>query len=142
MPVHCENQQLIRIENSKGIGPFWNSFAIYEFGLPFQELYHADNAKNIAHRRMPGADRDFYDDLEKEHRCAYLSIESFLSYWDDEKALKTYLKCGFNLYRIHVTKCIMSESQAIFLPNDITKREVITFDTIKHYYSKEEKQAA
>jgi len=136
MSVYCENQQLIRMENSKGIGPFKDFEVLYNKGLSCEEESHASWFKNSSHSRMPGARSEFGELFTINHRCAYLSLQSFSSYWNDERALLTYLKCGFVIFRIQTLKCHTSFNQAIYLPEHVLSKQAVNLIEIKRCFYK------
>jgi len=132
--IHAENQQLIRFENVDGIGPFVGSGTIYQFNLESNEIIHADSFRHSQHRKMPSV-RSEFNHFNDNYICAYLNLDHFLSYWHDEKALLTYLKCDFKIYNIVVDECYKSNNQAIFLPKHVYSKEEVRFNEIEHFYS-------
>lgn len=136
MSVYCENQELIRMENSEGIGPFKNFETLYSKKLSFEEESHASWFKNNSHSRMPGARMEFEGLFTVNHCCAYLNLQSFSSYWNDERALLTHLKCGFIIFRIQTLKCHISFNQAIYLPEHVLSKQEVNLIEIKQCFYK------
>lgn len=125
------------MESETGNGPFNESSRIYGIQLDAEAVNHATQFKYQSHTKMNCAGTDFGDAFTENHFCAYINLNGFLYFWNDELALIAFLMSGFKIYELTVSECLISETQATFLKQDILNTREIPFSEISHYYQQE-----
>lgn len=134
MHIRVKNTKLIRLESENGNGPFNESERLYRSQLDPETVNHAAQFKYRSHTRMNCAATDFGDVFTEDHFCAYVSLQGFLHFWNDELTLIAFLMSGFKLYELTVSECCCTETQAAFLKKDVLNKREIPFNEVSQYY--------
>ena len=119
---------IYRVQDSDGVGFFNSVLRVLRFNYPEkQDLY---DRVYLNHCRIPG----IYDDLHRrfennnlsidlnKYYSAYQSIDQVREMWSEE-ALKFYMFLGFNLVKIHVKRCLVTDHQCFFRKKDIVRAD-------------------
>ncbi len=126
-----KNVVIYRVQDSDGVGFFNSALRGLRFNYPEkQDLYYQ---VYLNHGRIPG----IYDDLHRrfqknnlsidfnKYYSAYQSINQVYEMWTEE-ALEFYKFLGFNLVKIHVKRCIVTDHQCFFRKKDILRADKCT----------------
>ena len=107
---------VFRIEDKHGIGPF-RSQAKYKIPTFSQVLG--------SHQRMRDLHQDFLTISTTKHYsefiCGYHTIDHIKSYWSPE-LLGDLRNAGFACYKVFVRECWLTESQCLFLLENVVKK--------------------
>ena len=122
---------IYRVQDPNGIGFFNSDLRSLRFNYPEkQDLYEQ---VYVNHCRIPGIYDDLHRRFEKnnlsidlnKYYSAYQSIGQVYEMWTEE-ALEFYKFLGFNLVKIHVKRCIVTDHQCFFRKKDIVRADKCT----------------
>lgn len=119
--------QVIRVENSSGVGMFRADFGTYEISsLKDMVSRHFDYKENCDDIYFPRPEQEGIEMTKdsKEWFCAFRSLEQFNSLIFDSEA-KVLIENGFNVLLLSVTNYQLGDNQIAFTKESITKSENI-----------------
>lgn len=117
-PVLVTNCWVFRIEDNKSTGPFRS---LIRFKLGNNTISRILGLHNSM--------RDLYQDFHTiqttacyfDFICGYHTLDHLKNYWPDD-ILDEVTSKGFTVYKIFVKQCWLTESQCLFLPQNIVKK--------------------